>query len=134
MDISQLNFVAILFAAISRFAIGGLWYGPVFGSAWMTETGITEEKARESNMAMVFGLTFIASLVSALCLGLFIQLQSVSVLSGVLSGFVVGFAWVAMSLATNDLFEQRSLKLFSINAGYHIVAFIVMGAIIGVWP
>ena len=31
-----------------------------------------------------------------------------------------------------DLFERRSLRLWAINAGYNVVAFTVMGLIIGV--
>ncbi len=31
------------------------------------------------------------------------------------------------------LFEARSMKLFLINAGYHAVSFIIMGAILGAW-
>ena len=132
MEISQLNIIAIFIASISRFVLGGLWYGPVFGKAWMQETGITEEKAKESNMIRTFSLTFLASLVIAINLAFFLGAES-SLQSGVFYGFLVGFAWVAMSMGTNDLFEQRSFKLFAINAGYHVIAFIIMGAILGAW-
>jgi hypothetical protein len=32
------------------------------------------------------------------------------------------------------LFERRPLALWVINGGYHTVAFVVMGAILGLWP
>jgi len=132
MEISQINVLAVLVASISRFVLGGIWYGPVFGKAWMQETGITEEKAKASNMLRIFGLTFAASLVIAFCLAFFLGMGS-SLQSGVRYGFLIGFGWVAMSMATNDLFEQRSFKLFAINCGYHIIAFVIMGAILGAW-
>jgi hypothetical protein len=31
------------------------------------------------------------------------------------------------------LFENKSLRLFLINAGYHGVAFTIMGTILGAW-
>ncbi|MCO4255218.1 DUF1761 domain-containing protein [Pseudarthrobacter sp. HLT1-5] len=34
-------------------------------------------------------------------------------------------------MGVNYLFERRSLTLFAINAGYNIVTFTAMGAIIG---
>jgi hypothetical protein len=44
---------------------------------------------------------------------------------------LAGFGWVAMTFVINDLFELRSHDLLAINAGYHTVAFTVMGAIVG---
>ena len=132
MEFQQLNIFAIFVASLSRFALGGIWYGPVFGKVWMRETGVTEEKAKEANMFKTFGLTFLASLVIAFNLAFFLGLES-SLQTGTFYGFLVGFGWVAMSIATNDLFEQRSFKLFAINSSYHVLAFTIMGAILGVW-
>jgi len=44
-----------------------------------------------------------------------------------------GAGWVATAIGILYLFEMRSLKHFLINAGYMIVAFTVMGIIIGAW-
>jgi hypothetical protein len=52
---------------------------------------------------------------------------------GLFAGAAAGFGWVASSIGVTYLFERRSLKLFLINAGYHAVAFTLMGAIIGAW-
>jgi hypothetical protein len=38
---------------------------------------------------------------------------------------------VAAALGINYLFERRSLALFAINAGYNVIAFAIMGVIIG---
>jgi hypothetical protein len=52
---------------------------------------------------------------------------------GAAAGFGAGLCWIATSFAINDLFEQRPLKLFLINAGYHTLQFTAMGAILGAW-
>jgi len=52
---------------------------------------------------------------------------------GMTAGALAGFGWVAMALGVIYLFERRPLKLFLVNAGYQVVAFVVMGAILGVW-
>jgi hypothetical protein len=133
MDTSTLNFLAIGVSALSSFVLGGLWYSPLlFGKMWMKETGITEEAVKNQNMAKVFGFAFIASLVIAFNLAMFLGSSS-TLETGVFYGFLAGFGWVAMSFAINDLFEQRSFKLFAINAGYHTIGFTIMGAILGAW-
>lgn len=58
-----MNFIAILLAAVVPMAVGFIWYNPkVLGTAWMTASGMTEEKAKQSNMAVVFGVSFLLSL------------------------------------------------------------------------
>jgi hypothetical protein len=50
------NLLAILVAAATGFLIGGLWYGPLFGKAWMAEHGFTEEQMRGGNMLKIYAL------------------------------------------------------------------------------
>ena len=33
--LAHLNWLAVLLATLAGFATGGLWYGPLFGKAWM---------------------------------------------------------------------------------------------------
>lgn len=133
MDISQLNWFAIIVAAFSSFLLGGLWYtSAIFGNVWMEETGMSEEAVNQSNVAKKFGLAFLASLFISFNLAMFLGTES-TLETGTFYGFLAGFGWVAMSFGINDLFEQRSFKLFAINAGYHTVCFTIMGAIIGSW-
>lgn len=57
------NWLAVLGASFIPLAVGMIWYNAkVFGTVWMQVTGMTEEKARNSNMAVVFGLTWLFSL------------------------------------------------------------------------
>jgi maltodextrin utilization protein YvdJ len=63
----EINFLAVLVAALTSFVVGFVWYNPkVFGTIWMKETGMTDEKARQGNMAKIFGLTFVFSFMLAL--------------------------------------------------------------------
>ena len=48
-------------------------------------------------------------------------------------GVMAGLCWVGASLGINDLFEQRSLGLWAINAGYHTLAFTLFGVVFGLW-
>jgi len=133
MDFSTINWLAVLVAAVASFAIGSLWYSPVlFGKVWQREAEMTDEKIKNGNMAKIFGLAFVLSFIISLCLALFFAGQ-VSFTEGLMYGFFTGAFWVAAALGILYLFEHKSLKLWFINAGYHIVTFTVMGGILGAW-
>ena len=58
----HINFIAVLIAAVVPMVLGFIWYNPrVFGKAWMEATGMTPEKGKQSNMAVVFGVSFVMS-------------------------------------------------------------------------
>jgi Protein of unknown function (DUF1761) len=127
------NFAAILVAALMSFAIGGLWYSPLlFARAWMTEAGLTEQQTKDAPMGRIFGLAAVASLVMAFNLAAFIGPKA-SLGFGLFAGAAAAIGWVAMSLGVIYLFEQRSLKLWLINSGYQVIAYTLMGGLIGVW-
>jgi hypothetical protein len=52
---------------------------------------------------------------------------------GATAGFLAGFGWVTLAIATIGLFERRSWKYILINGGYMTVSFVIMGLIIGAW-
>jgi Protein of unknown function (DUF1761) len=129
----NLNWLAIIVAAISAFALGGLWYSPLlFARRWMKETGITEEMAGQNSMIKVFGLSFILSLIASFFLAIVIG-HDAGALQGVHAGLMAGFGWVFTFMGISYLFESRSLAHFLINAGYSVLSLILMGLIIGVW-
>lgn len=133
MEPMHFNFAAIFVAALLSFAIGGLWYSPLlFARVWMKEVGLTEPQTRQAPMGRVFGLAAVASLVMAFNLAAFIGPKA-SLGFGLFAGAAAGIGWVAMSLGVIYLFEQRSLKLWLINSGYQVLAYTLMGGLIGVW-
>lgn len=134
MDSMHFNFAAVFVAALMSFAIGGLWYSPLlFARPWMEAAGLSEQRIREAPMGRVFGLAGVASLVMAFNLAAFIGPKA-SLAFGLFAGAAAAIGWVAMSLGVIYLFEQRSLKLWLINSGYQVLAYTLMGGLIGVWP
>ena len=126
----EINWIAVGIAALSAFVLGGLWYGPLFGKAWMAHTGMTEEKAAAMNKGKIFGLSFILSFLAALVFALFLG-PEVTLQQGAMYGFSAGLFWVGAFMGINDLFEGRPFGLWAINAGYATVAFTLFGTIIG---
>ncbi len=127
------NFFAIVTAALVTFAVGGLWYSPIlFARPWMRECGLTDEQTRQAPLARVFGLSFLAALVMSVNLAAFLGAKA-TLSFGLFAGAATGIGWVAMSLGVTYLFEQRSLKLWLIDAGYQALSYTLMGGILGAW-
>lgn len=138
MDLSSINILAVIVAALSTFLVGWLWYGPLFGKAWMNAVGVTEEDIEQGNMAKIFGFSFLFEIIMAFNLAMFITgspeaAENATAAMGTFYGFLVGFGWVFFALAVNSLYEGKSWKYIFINGGYWTIAFTVMGAIIGAW-
>lgn len=158
----EINFLAVLVAALSSFIVGFFWYNPkVFGTIWMNETGMTEEKARKGNMAKTFGLTFIfAFMLAFIMMPLTIhQFGALGMVGGdatkalpsyaafmadyqdafrtfkhgALHGFTSGLFIALPVVATNCLLEQKTFKYAAVTSGYWIVVMTLMGAIICGW-
>ncbi len=133
LGIGGIHWLAVAAAAIAGFPLGALWYGPLFGKAWMTETGISAERAKQANMVKMYGTTLVLNLVIATSLAMFIG-PAGNLRAGLFAGFMAGFTYVAAALGITYLFEFRSFKLWAINAGFQVVVFTVMGGILGAWP
>lgn len=130
----EINWIAVIVAALSSFLVGGLWYSQLlFAGVWMKEAGLKEEDLKDANMAKIFGLTFVYSFVMAVNLAYFTADPSIDLAMGAFYGFLTGFGWVAMSTFILSLFERRSWKYMLIHAGYQVISLTLMGIILGAW-
>ena len=137
MIFSSLNWPAVILAALSSFAVGGLWYSPkVFGRSWMIDSQLTEERIKQGNKGKIFGFTALFSILMAVTLAIFLTDAMwdarIDVLAGVMAGAIVGI-WTSCAIAIHSLFELKSWRHIFINCGYSVVSLILMGAIIGWW-
>jgi hypothetical protein len=129
----EMNVWAVLAAGLSSLVLGAVWYSPVlFARAWMRESGVTEERAKAANPAKTLGLTFVLALIGAAVFAAFLG-PAPAPWFATAAGFAAGLCWVAGSFGINYLFEQRSLKLFLINGGYHTLQYTLIGLVLGLW-
>ena len=126
----SINWIAIIVAILAPFVLGGLWYGPLFGKAWMAEMGFTEESLKDANPLQIYGGALALNLVMATNLAMFLGGEA-DLLFGLMAGLFTGLGFVAAMTGVQYLFERRSLRLFLINGGYSTAAFTLMGTILG---
>jgi hypothetical protein len=133
LSFAEINWLSVLVATVVSFAVGSVWYSkPFFGKTWQQELKLSNEEITSSNMVKIFGLAFVLSFISAMFMDMFIGENS-TIWSGMHAGLLVSIVWISTALGVNYLFARKSFKLFLIDAGYFVVFFIIMGAILGAW-
>lgn len=127
----DVNLIAVMLCAVSSLVLGGIWYSPMlFAKPWQRAAGLSDEQLKSGNMAMIFGLTFVLSLVAAFIFAMFLG-RNFGLGPAIGAGASAGLCWVAASLGISYLFEHRPLNLWLINGGYHTLQFTLFGVILG---
>lgn len=128
----DINWLAVLAAAVSAFLLGGLWYGPLFKNAWCRENGFDPDRPPGTHPAKTFATAFIAALVAASAFAIILR-PDPPLFIAVHAGFLTGLAYVGMSFGINYAFAGRSVRLWLLDAGYHTLQFTLYGLILGLW-
>lgn len=155
-----MNFPVLLGAAFIPMLIGFIWYHPkVFGNFWMAAANMTEEKIKGGNMAIIFGVSLLLSILLSIQMN-FISIHQHHVANlfiggespentayfenfmalygdlhrtwthGMAHGMLAGLFFALPILGTNALFERKGFKYILVNAGYWTVTLMAMGAVI----
>jgi hypothetical protein len=131
MTMPAIDWMPTIVATVSAFILGGLWYSPLlFAKAWQRETGLSDEQLNAANKGKIFGFSFVLCLLAAIAFSMVIG-PDPGFGMAFHSGVGIGLFWVATSFGVNYLFELKSLKLFLINAGYHVLQFTLYGLVFG---
>lgn len=134
----EINYVAVLLAAVSSMAVGALWYArSVFGTTWMKLVKLDPKKAQEGAFTAL-ALTFVVSLVTAYILAHVIYLAhhffgNPYLQDALSTGFWLWLGLVAARFITHDLFEQRPGQLTMLNIAHELVTIMMMSVIIGLF-
>lgn len=126
----DLNWLAILVSVVLVFAIGAVWYGPLFLKVWMLAQGLPADTRFKPHPARAFGGAGVAGLVAALALDFLIG-PDPEVGHAISIGLAAGIGIGATSFAINYGFANKSNALLIIDAGYTIVLFAAMGLAFG---
>ena len=135
MNPNQINWLAVLAAAVSAFVVGGLWYSPIlFGKAWLKANGFTEAQAQSFSRARAFGGAFVLALIMSANLAMFLADATTTVLWGDDGRLRLPVsAGLQQVLPLSRCSRIVSWTYILVNGGYLAVSFVLMGAILGAW-
>jgi len=138
-DISfeHINWLMVLLGAVLYMVVGGIWYGPIAGKAWMAEMGLTEEEVKSAgNPTGAMIKSFFAAILMSAGLAFILSMPSFrdsGWQGGMMTGFIVSILIVGGATFPNYAFENRSLRHFLIHMGSVTIAMMAIGAMMGYW-
>lgn len=131
-----LNWWAVLVAAAAAFASGSIWYAQsVFGKQWQKSVGLTNKQIKSSNMTSILAVSFVTVLVSAIAVGLLIEVLALETFyQGALFGVMLAVGILGANKLMQTKFERRPNTYWLISLGADMVSFAIMGGILAIWP
>ncbi len=134
----KINYAAIVVSALLYWVLGGLWYSPLlFGNKFIEVMRWSPEqlaRIEAEGASLQLALAFAGSLVTAYVLAHIVRYTSgENALDGAKTGLWLWLGFIVTSNLNTVFFEFRPLGLYLINIGYHLVAFLSMGALLAVW-
>ncbi len=134
--LSQINWLAVISAAIAYFVLGAIWYSKaLFGARWATLVGMDmNDPDKNRGMVKMFTITLLLIIVS--CVGLAVlvnRLDLVLLLSGIKLGLLTGFCFATTAVSISFIYESRPAGLYFIDCGYHLIGHIVAAIILSLW-
>ncbi len=136
---SEINYWAVIVAALIAFLIGGVWYTALFGKLWIKKLhGYSEGKVKEMQARrpppVFFGGMIVSYCMLALVLALLISgLQEKSAQSGAALGFLLWLGPAAAIGMTGWIASDKPIGVYLIDAGCWLVYLVLMGLILGAW-
>jgi hypothetical protein len=144
MHFEYINWVAVLVSAIITMILGMIWYSPqVFGKTWActhmkdTVTGtmgtMGTTKTCEASAGQYVG-SFVAAFVAAAVLALFINwTHTIDAAEGAAVGIFAWMGFILTTLFSGFIWGHKTLVGFVVHAGFYLVNFIIIGALLGAW-
>lgn len=107
----DLNFWAVVVAAVSTMIVGSIWYAPpVLGTTWMAIIGKSQEDLKKGR-GRALSLAFISSLVLAYVLVHFVgYAQATTIQDGIVTGVWVWLGFVVTTMAIDNMFAGRPVN------------------------
>ncbi|MDN3648214.1 DUF1761 domain-containing protein [Reinekea marina] len=133
IELANVSIWVIVIAAVIQMAGGAMWYGPLFGKAWMKGMGIDpNDKELMAEMQKSAGPAYGASLVFAIIFGYAIDLlfNHIPIASLTIAIFWTLLLYVAFTFANTIkgvLWGEISKSVFIINTGFEVVFFLIVG-------
>ncbi len=129
----NVNWIAVIVAAIAAFAVGSVWY-MALSRQWVAASGRKPEDIDPRDVAP-FIIGFVCLLVMAYFMGLVTPalFGPVTVWSGLLAGAHMWVGFVITTMILNHRYQGRPWALTLIDGGFLLLALLAQGIVFGLF-
>jgi len=129
----ELNWLAVLVAAVAWFAFSAVWYSvPPLSNAWQRAAKVTMTEGPPLVMLLV--PTFIGYFVTSIAIALLARGIGADELGdGLALGVVLGVGFGVVGALVNQLYERKGSSYWLINGINAIIAFCIVSVIVTLW-
>lgn len=140
MDFSNINFLAVLVAAIAAFILGFVWHGPLFGKMWMKLVGVSQADMQAMQAKGMGPMVphMIAALVQLFVTAFVVaHLADALILTGAMEaiffGFLVWLGFIATTLLNDVLWQKGKMDLYLFKIVYQLINLVMISLIVVLW-
>jgi hypothetical protein len=128
-----INFWAILLITVIYFILGAFWYSKILlGNIWAKANDFNVDELEMKPLNFIGA--FIAAFLSTLFLAILLELiGTYDIVTGMLTGLIVGVGFVFVIGFYDVIYEDKNIVAWAVDAGYHLVALLIAGIILGIW-
>ena len=135
--LGDLNWLAVIVAALAYFVVGAAWYAPaIFGNVWTKAGGLEMPEVQRPN-PVVFLTPLVGSIFAAIALGMIAEATGTDTIGeGVVLGLVTGIGFaISVSFVTAQFEAQKPNRMLwgAVNGGYHLVGTLVAAIVLAAW-
>jgi len=137
-QLQNLHWLPVIASAVAAWIFGAIYYG-IFGKAWVAAQGKTmaqlkAEGAGRSTAAKAtpFVLSFIAEIAMAIAMsGILFHIGIYGLGAGLFSAAMLWLGFVLTTIAVNNAYAFRGIRLTAIDAGHWLGVLLIIGGIVG---
>ena len=135
-DLSGINWLAVVIAAVVYFALGAAWFAPQtpIGRAWVAASGYTSPTSGPASGNLFYIFPIVSVLIAVLATAMIAKATGTDTLGeGLTLGLIVGIGYAGAILLSAAAFEFSKPNRWLwglIDASYHVVGLVIAGIIL----
>jgi uncharacterized membrane protein (DUF485 family) len=131
---SELNWLAVLVAALAWFAFSSIWYSvPPLSNAWAKAARVDMSGDRPP-LAVLLVPTFLGYVVTTIVIALLVKgLGTDTVAEGISLGVTLGVGFGVVGFLVNQLYERKGSSYWLINGVNAVIAYTIVAVILALW-
>lgn len=132
---TNVNWLAVLAAAIGYFALGAVWYSALFGKRWVAYHNLNvEDPEAKKGVAAIMLSSFFLMAVAVFCLAMLASRMGLAeAVSGLKPGLLTGTGFAATAVSIGYLYTKKPFGLHLIDGVYHILGNVIAAVILCAW-